>query len=259
MDTVLERIAEEFSHLESVCAVALSGSMTSQIHDELSDYDIYVYADRKIGADERKALLERLSPEFLLSGMSFFEPGDEMMLEGNVYDIMYRDSSFPHREIERVWIAHQPSLGYSTCFLHNLRTHRILFDRTGALGKEIGRLDSTYPDELAESIISFNCEMMAGQFSSNWIHQVENAVRRGDLISINHRTAALMASYFDILFAANRVLPPGEKKIAGYVHLLCHSVPEHFDEDIAAIYTSLDGNGLIGNLSRAIDRLYGIL
>ena len=149
--------------------------------------------------------------------------------------------------------------GYSTCFLHNLRTHRILFDRTGALGKEIGRLDSTYPDELAESIISFNCEMMTGQFSSNWIHQVENAVRRGDLISINHRTAALMASYFDILFAANRVLHPGEKKIAGYVHLLCHSVPEHFDEDIAAIYTSLDGNGLMGNLSRAIDRLYGIL
>ena len=70
----MERIAEEFSHLESVCAVALSGSMTSQIHDELSDYDIYVYADRKIGADERKALLERLSPEFLLSGLFYMLP-----------------------------------------------------------------------------------------------------------------------------------------------------------------------------------------
>ena len=65
-----------------------------------------------------------------------------------------------------------------------------------------------------------------------------------------------MASYFDILFAANRVLHPGEKRLMGYSHLLCSRLPDRFDEDIAAIYASLSGEGLMANLERAMSRLY---
>ena len=97
--------------------------------------------------------------------------------------------------------------------------------------------------------------MATGPLSSSWIRQVGNAVARGDLVSINHRVAALMASYFDILFAANRVLHPGEKRLMGYSHLLCSRLPDRFDEDIAAIYASLSGEGLMVNLERAMSRL----
>lgn len=33
--------------------------------------------------------------------------------------------------------------------------------------------------------------------------QIEKAVGRGDLVSVNHRLAALLASYFDTVFAVN--------------------------------------------------------
>ncbi len=251
-----ERIAEAFSVLGQVEAVALAGSRTSPIHDSVSDWDIYVYAEGEVPVPERERILGSLCPDSMLAGLSFFEPGDELAADGCIYDIMYRDCGFPGREIERVWVRHQPSLGYSTAFLHNLKTHRILFDRHGFLARELARLDSPYPDELAGNIIAFNSRMATGPLSSSWIRQVGNAVARGDLVSINHRVAALMASYFDILFAANRVLHPGEKRLMGYSHLLCSRLPDRFDEDIAAIYASLSGEGLMANLERAMSRLY---
>lgn len=222
-----ERIAEAFSVLGQVEAVALAGSRTSPIHDSVSDWDIYVYAEGEVPVPERERILGSLCPDSMLAGLSFFEPGDELVADGCIYDIMYRDCGFPGREIERVWVRHQPSLGYSTASLHNLKTHRILFDRHGFLARELARLDSPYPDELAGNIIAFN-----------------------------NRVAALMASYFDILFAANRVLHPGEKRLMGYSHLLCSRLPDRFDEDIAAIYASLSGEGLMANLERAMSRLY---
>ena len=48
INEILKEIAKEYSNLDYVCAVVLSGSRTSNQNDELSDYDIYVYSDREI-------------------------------------------------------------------------------------------------------------------------------------------------------------------------------------------------------------------
>ena len=66
----------------------------------------------------------------------------------------------------------------------------------------------------------------------SYAYQIKKAVLRSDLVSINHRLAALLASYFDILFALNRKLHPGEKRLVEYAQNRCSKLPENMVEDI---------------------------
>ena len=64
-----ERIAEAFSVLGQVEAVALAGSRTSPIHDSVSDWDIYVYAEGEVPVPERERILGSLCPDSMLAGL----------------------------------------------------------------------------------------------------------------------------------------------------------------------------------------------
>ena len=54
---ILNDIAEEFAKRETVNSVVLSGSKTSLINDDLSDYDVYVYSNEPIPVEYRDCLL----------------------------------------------------------------------------------------------------------------------------------------------------------------------------------------------------------
>jgi hypothetical protein len=47
--------------------------------------------------------------------------------------------------------------------------------------------------------------------------QIAAAIRRNDTVSINHRVAAWLASYFDIIFAVNSRFHPGEKRLLSQI------------------------------------------
>lgn len=255
-DTI-RALAQAFSRLDGCSAMAVSGSRTSQINDQASDWDIYVYRKERILPEVRAAIIGPLCDSMSIDA-SFFEEGDEFSKDGVYYDVMYRDEAFIQDQIERVWVRHQPSLGYSTCFLHNLRTSRFIFDKA-ALAARISTLDGPYPEALAKAIIDYNRRMTSGDGEATWVRQLDLAVKRGDYVSRNHRLAALMASYFDMLFAYNRVLHPGEKKIMGYCHLLCSRLPEDFDQDIEAIYSTAYDGPVVENVERALAHLYALI
>ena len=61
---------------------------------------------------------------------------------------------------------------------------------------------------------------------------IEKAINRNDIVSINHRISALMASYFDIIFAVNELLHPGEKRLVKYAKDNCQILPNNFEENI---------------------------
>ena len=81
-------------------------------------------------------------------------------------------------------------------------------------------------------------DVIDGNGASTFLIQAELAVKRGDIVSSNHRLAAILASYFDIIFAYNRVYHPGEKKLIGYAHF-CKDLPMNMDENIEKAITTL--------------------
>ena len=66
--------------------------------------------------------------------------------------------------------------------------------------------------------------------------QIRSAFRRRDRVSLNHRTVAWLASYFDLLFAANRRFNPGEKRLLAQAQTL-PTTPEWMAADVEAACT----------------------
>ena len=70
-------------------------------------------------------------------------------------------------------------------------------------------------------------------------HQLETAVFRRDSVSIIHRTAAFLGSYFDSVFAVNSIPHPGEKRLVERAKTLCSKLPEDLDSQIQSLTNSV--------------------
>jgi len=87
---------------------------------------------------------------------------------------------------------------------------------------------------LVKNIVNHNHPVLR-EIVPSYRKQIETAVRRDDWVSINHRVVALMASYFDIIFAVNRIPHPGEKRQLEHALRLCETLPIHFGADIKGV------------------------
>ena len=197
---MLKKLTEAFSLLPETESIALSGSRRSAINDESSDWDVYIYSSSRIMPETREKIFASIFPRFSVN-CSPFEEGDECMDEdGRVYDIMYRSTEWTEWQIDDVYRKHNARVGYTTCFLYNIATSEVLFDRSGWLSSIIKELQGEYPEELRSNIIRKNMDVIDGNGASTFLIQAELAVKRGDIVSSNHRLAAILASYFDIIF-----------------------------------------------------------
>ena len=255
----LERITSGFSLLPMVEAVALSGSRTCMINDGDSDYDIYVYSSGPVPPERREKILSGIFPSVSIS-CSPFEEGDEAAGEdGSVYDLMYRSLEWTEREVDDVWRKHNARLGYTTCFIHNISTSEILFDRNGWFSALQAETHGNYPETLRKRIIGKNLSIIDGEGKATFMIQAALAWKRCDIVSMNHRLAAILASVFDIIFAYSRVLHPGEKKLMEYAHLLCGKLPENFDEDIRNAIESIGDENYVPALEKLVSDLRAFL
>jgi hypothetical protein len=216
-------------------AIALSGSAAAGMSDAASDLDLYVYVRSKIPEDLRNDWIRSRAERCEINNQ-FWETGDEWIEKGSgiPVDVMYRDPHWIEDQMDRVLTRHQASVGYTTCFWANLLDSEILFDRNSWLKTLKMSADRPYPEELRRSIVRKNYPILSANISS-YAHQIEKAIARQDPVSLNHRVAAFLASYFDILFAVNRAPHPGEKRLLAIASQRCLLRPPDLGLQVEAL------------------------
>jgi predicted nucleotidyltransferase len=234
-DTLARRIAAEFGELPQVEAVAMAGSRVAGGGDEDSDVDLYVYASTRIALATRREIAARFAARREI-GNAFWEPGDEWVDAdtGIHVDVTYRTPAWIEEQLARILDRHEASIGYSTCLWHNVLHSVALFDRTGWFDQLQIAANRPYPEALRRAIVARNLPILR-QTLSSYRHQIELASRRSDAVSVQHRVAALLASYFDVLFAVDKLPHPGEKSLLRFAARHCPRTPPDMERHVLTV------------------------
>lgn len=238
MTVEVNALFEELSRLPQVEAIALGGSRATGRYDETSDYDVYVYLTEAVPEEKRRDILGRYC-KYMEIGNTFWELEDDVTLKDGIdMDIIYRDLQNFAGMVSGVVDGCNAWNGYTTCMWHNLITGNILFDRNGNLRRLQERYCVPYPKKLKAAIIANNMKLLNGMLPS-FDGQIRKAEARGDLVSVNHRVAEFLASYFDVVFALNEMTHPGEKRMQSICRSSCRVLPERFDENLDRLFTGM--------------------
>lgn len=233
----IKNVIEELSRHKNIVAITLGGSRASGNNDAKSDYDIYVYFTAKVESQFRQNVLSKYC-KYMEIAVNYFEEEDDCILNnGIVMELIYRNINDIKNNVKEVMRNSNASLGYTTCILDNLVSAKILYEDNNVYSNIVNSI--SYSDELSKNIIKKNMEMLHGVIAS-YDTQIVKAYQRKDMVSVNHRIAAYLASYFDILFAINKVFHPGEKRLIELAKKKCKKLPVDFENDINKLLNHVD-------------------
>lgn len=260
-EPLAQDLTRRFSAFPEVEAIGVGGSLASGAADPSSDIDLYVFCHTLVPLPARQAITAEMNVTRADLNLTMWDVGDEWYdgATGIEVDVIYWSPAWIEEQLNRLWVQHQPSMGYSTCFWTTMRNLRILFDRNGWLTKLSEHARQPYPEALRLGIIEKNHAVLRHIIPS-YTHQIEKVARRGDLVSLNHRVAALLASYFDVLFALNYALHPGEKRLLNWAQTLCPLRPQRMVEEVEAVLrAAIDSQALPQRVHTLIDSLDKLL
>lgn len=229
----LNEICNLYKNFSQTVSVAIGGSSSADTSDSMSDIDVYVFIQDEIPLDERLKVTKEYSTNYEVGG-EYFGSGDEFFVDNlkKQLDVMFWNINWFEQSFNNVWINHNSSNGYTTCFLYTLSNLKIIYDTDNWLNNLQNMLKQQYPNELKENIIKRNLMLIKDKPFASYYEQIEKAINRNDIISINHRISAFLASYFDIIFAINNLLHPGEKRLISYAKDNCKILPQDFEENL---------------------------
>lgn len=234
-EPILE-IISRYASLPGIRAIAIGGSIASGHADSNSDIDLYIFSDSDITVETRSGIIKPVSSRYEIGG-DYFGPGDEYYYDSaeREFDVMYWNCGWFEGLLNDIWKNGQAWNGYTTAFLYTLKNFLIVYDPQQWLANLQQCLDSPYPQELKRNIIRRNMMLLCDKPFSSCKSQIVSAVKKNDFISINHRIAAFIASYFDIIFAVNELLHPGEKRLVQFAEKNCKILPDNFSGNLAEL------------------------
>ena len=235
---ILENILDKYKNLSQVKAIAIGGSNSAKSFDNMSDIDVYVFITEDIPLNIRESIVKPISSKYEVGG-EYFGAGDEFFVDklNKQLDVMFWNVSWFENTINNVFEKFYPSNGYSTCFLYTLSIFNIIYDNNNWLKNLQDKVKTEYPEQLQKNIIKRNIMLLKDKPFASYYEQIEKAIKRNDLNSINHRISAFLASYFDIIFAKNKLLHPGEKRLVKYCKNNCKILPKNFEKNINQLLT----------------------
>ena len=120
------------------------------------------------------------------------------------------------------------------------------------------------PTQRREKLLSDYCSRM--EIDNNFWENEDNCTLNDgtdidilyrDLDSFMNRVAAFMESYFDVLFALNRLTHPGEKRLEKLASRNCAILPKDFEANLDTLFGTMftDVDQLSGTLQIIVDNL----
>ncbi len=232
-----DKLIEELRNAEEVEALVLGGSRATGNYDESSDYDYYVYLNKPFSEDKRRMIIEKYV-KYMEFSNTFWELEDDGTFKNGIdVEFIYRKLDDIDEMLENTLIKRNMGMGYSTCFVDNLLNSKIIFDKENRVMRLREKYRKTLNKELYSQIINNNWPVMLDKMPSMY-YQIQKAMKRKDVLSINHRTTAFFELYFDIIFAVNETTHPGEKRMLE-IALKLDKLPSGMKKDIDMYFENM--------------------
>ena len=237
----LDDFINDLCNIDGVQALVLGGSRTTERMDEKSDFDFYLYSETEIDQNSRCKILSKYCKYFEI-GNSYWELEDNGELNCGIYfDIVYRNLQQFVKTVADVVENHNGYNGFTTCLWYNVLNSKIIFDKNDVFKKIKERFSVPYPQKLKENIIKRNMALLSDSVVS-YDKQIIKSIHRKDLVNLNNRISAFLASYFDVIFAINELPNPGEKRLMEMCLDRCKILPGGFERNINSLIQNMCNN-----------------
>lgn len=237
LNEILHRLIDDYCELEEIIGITMSGSKATNLQDDLSDINLDLYLSNELDPEKRRQILLKYATKIEINYPSFVASDHFLLSDFPVeMTVSYIHLPMIEQELQDVMEHHIAKVGYTTCFIHNFMNSTILFDKEGRLKALYEKYEMTYPEQLKDNIIELNFPLLKDSVSS-YYNQLEQAIIRKDTLSIPSRVSKFLASYFDIIFAVNKVYYPGEKRLIQIMEDCCELYPSNLNEKIKQLMT----------------------
>lgn len=236
--TLIASTAERLAIVPAVQAVAVVGSHASGTAADKSDVDLFIYVDEvndELAEARARVIADLAEPsQPSMAGVPGHANTDAWVVRGTPIwvDAMYWTTSWAADELDWRLVRCSPKAGYTTAFWRSIRSGLPVFERSDWHRQLQARAAAPYPDELRAAIMGLNRDLVGWENPFSFRNQAATAASRGDGVAAHNAVSKWLASYFDMLFAANRVLHPGEKRLTDFVERECEVLPHRFLTDV---------------------------
>ncbi len=224
--------------------LAVGGAHAKGMADEESDLDLYVFAGSVLSNSDRTRLTMEWSPEIrdvVAWGATapFEQAGTDFYLRDLKIECWLRNITLIERAIgecvqgivKREFVTWTTTGFYNHCCLSDLNNMIPVEDPQGLLKRWKDGIRN-YPPKLRDTIIKRHLD--AARFWPDNFHY-HSAIERQDVIYTSGIVQQVVHNLIQVLFAANQVYFPGDKRLSEAISHLNH-VPDCFSERIRQLF-----------------------